>query len=94
MATPRQVMCINKTDRTNPHERIRAIGGVDETGRWRVPQEDAIRHIESDPRAYYVSVRGESVWVIIGVSQYGNKYLRTAADRAEENNLLHLQECP
>jgi hypothetical protein len=87
-------MCVNKIDRLNPHERILAIGGVDGSGRWKVPQQEAVRHIEINPRAYYVSVNGVSVWVIIGISQYGNKYLRTEADRADENNLLSLPECP
>ena len=44
MATKHEVKCINKTDRPNPHERIRAIGGVNSDGtNWKLSQQDAIR---------------------------------------------------
>ena len=90
-----QVKCINKSDRQNAHERIKRIGGTNTDGsRWSLTQEDAIQGIESKKWAFYVSVGGKAVNVIVAVSRYGNKYLKTEADGEQPNNLLSLPECP
>ena len=41
----------------------------------------------------FVQVRGQMVNVIVAVSRYGNKYLKTVADGEQPNNLLSLYEC-
>lgn len=89
-----QVMCINKSDRPNPHEAIRNIGGVEGGTRWRITQQEAVEGIESGKWSFYVNVNGKAVKVIVAVSQYGNKYIKTEADKTGENNLLSLPECP
>jgi hypothetical protein len=91
-----QVRCINKRDRDNPWERITHIGGINpDGGRWKLTQPEAIQGIESRKYAFYVErPRGDRVKVIVAVSQYGNKYLKTEADGDEPNNLLSLPECP
>jgi hypothetical protein len=89
-----QVQCINKSDRYNPHERIKNIGGINPDGtRWKLTQQRAIEGIESGEWDSYVSVEGKVVRVIVAVSQYGNKYLKTEADGEQPNNLLNLPEC-
>ncbi len=93
MANTAQIMCINKSDRPNPWERITHVGGSTPS-RWKLTQEDAIGKIERGEWRFWVSVNGKSVWVIVGVSRFGNKYLRTEADRDDDNNLLSLPECP
>ena len=94
MASKHEVMCINKTDRFNPHERIRTIGGLNADGSsWKLTQEQAIDGIESGKWAFYVKVSGHAVDVIIAVSRYGNKYLKTVSDGEQPNNLLSLPEC-
>ena len=89
-----QISCINKTDRYNPHERIRSVGGVEGGNRWKVSQQDAIEGIESGKWRFWVSVNGQSVWVVVAVSAAGHKYLKTQNDGEQPNNLLSLPECP
>lgn len=94
MASRHEIKCINKTDRYNPHERIKAIGGQNSDGTpWKVSQEEAVQGIESGKWNFYVSVKGSIVNVIVAVSRFGNKYLKTEADGEQPNNLLSLYEC-
>ena len=90
-----QILCINKSDRMDPHERITHIGGFNDQGqRWRITQQQAIEGIESGKWQFHVRVGGRDVPVIVAVSQYGNKYIKTEADRFQPSNLLSLPECP
>jgi len=90
-----QVTCINKSDRTDPHERILRIGGGQTVlGSWTKSQQDAIAEIEAGDNRFFVHADGKSVWVIVATSRYGNKYLKTEADGEQPNNLLSLRECP
>lgn len=94
MASRHEVKCVNKTDRQNPHERIKAIGGVNTNGtNWKLSQEEAIRDIEADKYAFFVKVGANVVDVIVSVSRYGHKYLKTKSDGEHPNNLLSLYEC-
>jgi hypothetical protein len=95
MADNLQIKCIDKSDRYNPHERIISIGGTSPDGRrWKMTQEDAITAIEAGKWHFYVSIGGKSVRVIVAVSRYGNKYLKTEDDGEQPDNLLNLPECP
>lgn len=90
-----QVRCINKSDRSDPHERITHIGGINNNGTtWKITQQEAIDGIENGKWSFHVSVNGRTVDVIVAVSRYGNKYIKTEADGEHPNNLLSLPECP
>ncbi len=91
-----RVECINKSDRFNPHERIRSIGGRNgDRTRWHLSQERAIEGIETGKWSFYVErPAGDRVGVVVARSAAGNKYLKTEADGDQPNNLLSLPECP
>ena len=93
MADRFQVSCINKIDRPNPHERITHIGGVSNGKSWKITQQDAITGIETGKWDFFVKVGGKEVNVIVAVSRYNNKYLKTEADGEQPNNFLSLSEC-
>ena len=89
MATSRQVKCINKTNRSDPHERIQNIGGD-----WgKVSQPEGIRLTENGTYQYFVNVNNSIVNVIVATHN-GHKYLKTTNDGLQPNNLLSLPECP
>lgn len=94
MASKHQILCINKIDRPNPNECITHIGGKNADGtRWSLPQKEAIVGIEKGTWEFYVNVSGQIVNVVISVSRFGNKYLKTVSDGESPNNLLSLPEC-
>lgn len=89
-----QVLCVDKSDRPNPHEKIRRIGGLNANGtRWSLLQKRAIQGIESGEWQFYVLQNGSRADVIVA-SRNGNKYIKTKADGEQPNNLLSLPECP
>jgi hypothetical protein len=94
MASRHQVLCVHKTDRSNPHERITHIGGRNGDGTaWKITQHDAIAGIESGKWSFYVSRGGHTVDVIVSTSRFGHKYLKTENDAEQPDNLLSLPEC-
>jgi hypothetical protein len=94
MASRHEVLCINKSNRTNPHERITHIGGRNGDGKaWKLKQQEAIDAIEDGKWTFYVSRGGLTVNVIVSTSKYGNKYLKTENDGEQPDNLLSLPEC-
>ena len=89
-----RVQCINKSDRFNPHERIISIGGRNGDGsEWKLSQPAAIEGIEAGKWTFYVQ-NPHIVDLIVAVSRFGNKYLKTQADGDQPDNLLSLPECP
>jgi hypothetical protein len=79
----------------NPHERITHIGGLNNNGqRWRITQEEAVRAIESNQWQFHVRRGARDVRVVVAISEYGNKYIKTEADGYQPDNLLSLPECP
>ena len=94
MATRVQISCINnKTNRTNPHERISHVGGVHNGQRWKMEQPKAVAAVLDGTYEFFVSQGGYTVDVIVAYHN-GNPYLKTRADGVQPDNLLALPECP
>ena len=89
-----QIMCVNKTDRYNPHERISYCGGIINGARWRKSQQQVVSDIENGINQYHVKVNYRDVRVIVAVSKWGNKYIKTIDGDVTPDNLLSLPECP
>ena len=71
------------------------MGGPNPGGtRWKLSQADAIQGIDDGRWAFYVErPAGDVVDVVVAMSAYGNRYLKTTADGDMPNNLLSLPEC-
>lgn len=94
MPSELKVTCINKSDRTDIHEKIISIGGVNtDNTQWKQSQQQAIQNIEARKYSFYVLINGIKTNVIVATSAYGHKYLKTQADSTTSNNLLSLPEC-
>jgi hypothetical protein len=94
MPSSHEVLCINKSDRSNPHERIVSIGGRNADGAtWKLSLPDAIQGIETGKWSFFVRRGGHVVNVIVSGSRFGHKYLKTEADGEHPDNLLVLPEC-
>jgi hypothetical protein len=89
MSNHYEITCINKTNRTSPHECIANVGGVG----WELPVQGAVRAIETQQASFYVNRGGRRVDVIVAISPQGHKYLKTISDGFLPNNLLSLPEC-
>lgn len=89
-----QVTCVNKTPRYDPHDRIQSLGGP-AGGGWKLSQSEVIALIEKGEWNFYTAnASGQGVWIVVAVSRYGHKYLKTEPDNEQPDNLLSLPECP
>ncbi|HYK94355.1 MAG TPA: DUF3892 domain-containing protein [Candidatus Dormibacteraeota bacterium] len=94
MADPVRIECINKTNRTDSHERISHVGGRNPNGtRWKLTEAEAIAGIDDGRWSFHVEQpAGRKVGVVIA-TRLGRKYLKTTADGERPDNLLALPEC-
>jgi len=84
-----RITCITKLpNHQDRHRRIQAVGG---TGFYD-PEDKAIENVKRDPRYYWVTEQGKSVWVKVQKHD-GRDYLKTENDRFLPDNLLSLPEC-
>jgi len=84
-----RISCIHRSDRLNHDRRILGVGGVNPDGsRWKISEEAVIAAIETGRWSFYVSQAGNDIDIVIARSRYGNKYIKTAADRSPHPDLL------
>jgi hypothetical protein len=89
----RQVTCITKRDRQNPHERIEGIGGSEGGSPWYLTEDQAIRGIDNGTMSFYTHVGLYRANVVVATHN-GRKYLKTTNDGYSPDNLLSLSACP
>jgi hypothetical protein len=90
----RKVECVCRTGRTNPHERIKSIGGGRGLSAWKLSEREAIDKIEKEGWSFYALDRaGRQVKVVVAM-RLGRKYLKTEADGLQPMGLLSLPPCP
>jgi hypothetical protein len=95
MAVSHEILCVNKSDRLNPHERIKSIGGRNNDNTiWKLSQEDAINGFVTKKWSFYVRRGGSTVNVVVAKSRFDHLYLKTEADGESPDNLLSLPKCP
>jgi hypothetical protein len=89
-----RIDCINKTNRTDPHDRIDNVGGPNSDGtRWKLSEDQAIEGIESGKWSFHVERPAGHVVKVVVATRLGRKYLKTEADGEQPDNLLALPEC-
>jgi Protein of unknown function (DUF3892) len=86
-----QITCIDKSDSSDPHHRILAIGGGSSVHRWTVSQEDAIRGIERNDWEFYIYRQGKIMSVVVA-ERDGEKYLKATCDSEQPEMLLTLPQ--
>jgi hypothetical protein len=89
-----QICCTAKSDFVNHHQRLRRVGGVNRDGsRWMITEEEAVAGIEAGRWRFFIAHAGREWDVVVAVSKYGAKYLKTGTDRLQPDSLLALPEC-
>jgi hypothetical protein len=89
-----QIWCINRTALMNHDRRIAGIGGVNPDGaHWTITVEEAIAAIETGKWSFYIDRGGRQLAVVVAVSKYGSKYIKTVEDTLQPESLLVLPEC-
>lgn len=95
MAQLIRIDCINKANRFDPNERIRAVGGLNADGsRWKLSEDQAILGIKQGKWEFYVErPANHRIKVIVATSPANREFLKTEADSLQPDNLLSLPEC-
>jgi hypothetical protein len=94
MVQEAKITCVGKTDRLEPYDRIRSLGGGHHPY-WEISHARAIDLLEHDHCRFYACNRqGERLYLVVVTSPDGHKYVKTVADSEQPDHLLDLPECP
>ena len=89
-----KILCVNKSRRVSPNERIRNVGGRNANGTaWLLAEDQAIAMIEDGTYTFYINVGGRTQAVHVAETEDGRKFLKTVSDTLRPDNLLGLPEC-
>lgn len=92
-----RITCINKDngDHYDPHEAITHLGWIDESTNkiGKSTRMEVVEFLEQGNKAYVRDSRSNIAYLVVRISRFGNKFVKTVADGKETNNLLQLVEC-
>jgi ABC-type hemin transport system substrate-binding protein len=89
-----EITFVTTRRRKEPHMVISHVGGKFTTGKpWKITVAEAVANIESARHTFHVKVNGQPVEVVVAVHQ-GNKYVKTAKDGEQPEQLLALPTSP
>jgi hypothetical protein len=92
MAILLKVKWIDKSDRPEPHQCIRHIGGESKELQWKHTQRQAVESIECGTFVYYVEKESRILRLNVAQADDGNKYLKI--DGGPAQLLLSLPPMP
>jgi hypothetical protein len=90
MAGSWQIACINRTNSSDPYERIGRVGGPAGEG-WTLSVDEIVAQINNGT-SFWVEIAGLQVDVVI-TSHGGRACIKTRSDADDPNGLLSLPEC-
>jgi hypothetical protein len=92
-----KITCINKDNghHEDPHLAISYLGWLDENTKesGKYSRLQMVDFLEKGNTAYVKDYFGNIAYLVVRVSQFGNKFVKTIADGKVTNNLLTLMEC-
>ncbi len=91
-----RITCINKDngDHYDQHLAITHFGWVADNGNsGKASLAEMIDFLEKGNTAYVKDSSGKVAVLVVRISVYGNKYVKTVSDGRETDNLLNLSEC-
>ncbi len=95
MTIVREISCTTKRDLpASIHKHILSVGGVEDGMRWRMSQLQVIEAIENNTYSFHITRGKRSIAVLVSMSRYGHKYIKTRDDGEQPDNLLKLPSCP
>jgi hypothetical protein len=91
-----RIRCIVKSDRTDAHQRVRAICGLKpDASHWTLTHGDAVSQIEDGTSVFYIErTGGRRLEVVVAMDLRAHKYLKTVEDEIQPEELLYLPSCP
>ncbi len=94
MVQEAKITCVARTDRREPYDRIRSLGGGRHPS-WEISHERVIDLLEHDNCRFYTCTdQGKRLYLVVVTSPDGHKYVKTVADSVQPDHLLNLPECP
>ena len=92
-----RITCINKDNghHDDPHEAISHLGWLNEVTKssGKATLQEMVDFLLDGGKAYVKDYLGNVAFLVVRVSRFGNRFVKTIADNRETNNLLSLKEC-
>ena len=85
-----EVSYVTKDMSRDPYERITYLGGAG----WQRSQPEVVQRIEQGLEDYYITLHGVPAKLVVELSRFGAKYLKTEIEGEEPHLLLSMPASP